>query len=194
MPIAFSTLSHVFNDYLKGNSIDSDIQDEFEQLLFACIDTNTQLWNLEDVARMHHLGVESIANTKMEIDVVNHRRNELINKLDDYLATHLNNTSSDDLDAFYAESPGMLIDRLSILFIKQHFIQQLINRIEEEDLKKEFEEKQQQLQLHINDLGLFLDLYLDKIRSGMAFFKIYKPLKIYNDQRIKKYIRQISKK
>lgn len=40
----------------------------------------------------------------------------------------------------------------------------------------------------MNDLGVFLDSYFDKIENGEAYFKVYNPLKIYNDARVKSYI------
>ena len=193
MKITYHTVSIVFSHYLNNTSYElNKSENELNSLLNICIRTNKNLWELEDKVRMHHLGLEFVAKTKMEIDIVNQKRNEIINSLDSFLDKHLCNIQQESISGFYSESPGMLIDRLAILFIKQHFIQQLIEKIDEKDLKSEFIEKQRQLNQHITDLGMFLDQYFDKIRNGEVFFKVYKPLKIYNDQRIMKYIQSIS--
>lgn len=193
MKLTYQYISDVFRHYLSDASDESDAQDEIGKLLHDCIATNKKLWKLEDVARMHHLGYESVAKTKMEIDMVNHKRNETINILDSFLDKHLCNVQHGSMSKFYSESPGMLIDRLAILFIKQDFIQQLIDKMDDKHLRIEFVEKEQLLNQNITDLGLFLDQYFDRIRNGEAFFKIYRPLKIYNDQRIMKYIKSMTK-
>lgn len=189
MKITYQYISTFFLHYLRGTLKEFEPPNEISKLLLDCIENNYRLWELEDAARMHHLGFESVANAKMEIDVINQRRNEAINELDSFLDQHLHNVELESLSKFSSESPGMLIDRLAILFIKQHFIEQLIDVIDDKQLKIEYLEKMKQLNQNIADLGLFTDLYFDRIRNGEAFFKIYNPLKIYNDQRVKNYIK-----
>lgn len=189
MEVTYQYISKVFCHYLSETSKEFESENEIDKLLLDCIANNKQLWKLEDVARMHHLGFESVAKAKMEIDVVNQRRNETINKLDLLLDKHLCNVQLESLAKFYSESPGMLIDRLAILFIKQNFMRQLINHIDDKHIRSEYLEKEQQLNQSITDLSLFTNLYFDRIKNGEVFFKIYEPLKIYNDQRVKKYIK-----
>lgn len=192
MEITYQNISKVFLNYLSETSKEFETENEFDRLLLDCIADNKQLWKLEDVSRMHHLGFESIAKAKMEIDVVNQRRNETINKLDSLLDKHLCNVQLESPSKLYSESPGMLLDRLAILFIKQRFIKQLIDKIDDKNLKSDYLEKEQLLNQSITELGLFTDLYFGRIRKGEIFFKIYEPLKIYNDQRIKVYIKLLA--
>jgi hypothetical protein len=143
---------------------------------------------------MHEFGFEAIAKTKMEIDLANQRRNETINQLDVMFDKVLGNVQSESLEKFYSESPAILIDRIAIMFIRHHFIQELLAVIQDEVFLHEYLDKEKQLTQNMNDLGEFLNSYFYKIKNGEVFFKVYKPLKIYNDERIKKYIKTLTTK
>jgi hypothetical protein len=140
---------------------------------------------------MNDLGFERIAKTKMEIDSNNQRRNDIIRELDLLLDRILGNVDGESLTKLYSESPGMLIDRLAILFIRYSFVNQLIAVIKEDELRTEYMEKGKLLSQNMSDLGMFLDSYFNKISNREVYFKIYKPLKIYNDNRIKAHIQQL---
>jgi hypothetical protein len=100
----------------------------------------------------------------------------------------LGNVQSESLEKFYSESPAILIDRIAIMFIRHHFIEELIAVIEDNELLNEYLDKEKLLTQNMNDFGGFLDSYFVKIENGEAYFKVYKPLKIYNDDRVKNYI------
>ena len=192
MKITYKYISRTFQNTLSQCCDEIEGENVVGRLLFHCIEINKTLWHLEDVSRMHDLGFENIAKAKMEIDLANQKRNETINQLDLLLDKHLGNVPLQSLDKFYSESPGMLIDRMAILFLRHNFIKQLVVHIENKELRDEYLEKEKQLIQNLNDLGIFLDSFFDKISNGEAFFKIYKPLKIYNDQRIKNYIKRLT--
>lgn len=188
MNLNFQYITEIFQYSLSPGLSSVKEQNEISALLSSCIETNKRLWDLEDVARMHERGFEAIAKAKMEIDTVNQKRNEIINGIDMVLDWHLSNTELQPPENFQSESPGMLIDRMAILSIRQSLIRRLIAVIEDNELRNEFIKKDEQLSQNIKDLGIFLDSYFTKIRNKEAYFKIYNPLKIYNDDRIKKYI------
>ncbi len=189
MKISYKYISEIFQNALNQNSVKIEDKNKIGQLLFCCFEINKTLWNLEDISRMHHLGFESIAKAKMEIDLYNQKRNDTINQIDLFLDEHLGNVTLQSLDKFYSESPGMIIDRMVIIFIRHHSIKQLIDLIKDKELKEEYIVKKNQLAQNLNELGIFLDSYFGKISNREAFFNIYKPLKIYNDDRIKIYIK-----
>lgn len=164
---------------------------QLDNLISSCMEVNLKLWKLEDEARMKNKGFKSIAIAKGEIDQNNHIRNEIIQNLDMQIEHMLNNNSLGTHEKYQAESPGMLIDRIAILFIKQMKIWKLTIVISDENLKAEYLEKWKIVTQQISDSGKFLDYYLDKIKNGTAFFKIYRPMKIYNDERIKKYLQSL---
>ena len=128
-----------------------------------------------------------IAHIKKEIDSHNQKRNDIIHQMDLTLAAELMEATPGG--RFYAESPGMIIDRMAILYIKRKKLEELLPLIGEADLKKEYGRKSVTVTQQLDDLGGFLDTYLAEVAIGKVFFKVYGPTKIYNDERIWKYIR-----
>lgn len=80
---------------------------------------------------------------------------------------------------------------MSIIFIKISIVQKLISLIEEEDLRSEYEVKEKVLGNQINDIGQFLDMYIERLVNKDLFFEIQQPVKIYNDERVRKYFKFI---
>jgi len=185
--INLDTLSKIFLDYLKNTS-PIEYNDKTEQLAKLSIERNKKLWELEDSARMIELGSEHVSKIKQEIDKNNQIRNDLIREMDTVITDQIG-ISSGEQKLFYSESPGMIIDRLSILFIKLSAIRNLLTIILEKDLQKEYQEKEKIIMNQINTIGSFLDYYLTQLANKKAFFEIMQPVKIYNDNRIKKYIK-----
>lgn len=191
----FKTISKIFSDFLDGTPTISNLKSEARlvYLIRLNIETNRKLWDLEDLARMAELGSEHVATTKQEINKNNQIRNDLIKKIDIEVTSQMEIVPSDSQKRFYSESPGMIIDRLAILFIKLSVIRELLSVIKEEGLKKEYREKEDIILKQINLLGNFLDSYFNKLKHKEIFFEIQQPVKIYNDTRIKKYIKLLQK-
>ena len=189
----FKTISKIFFTFLNTGSTISESKEEINHLIGLNIETNRKLWDLEDLARMTELGSEHVATTKHEIDKKNQVRNDLIKKIDAEVANQMEIVSSDSQKLFYSESPGMIIDRLAILFIKLSVIRKLLLVIKEESLKNEYREKEDIILKQINRLGSFLDFYLNKLKHKEIFFEIQQHVKIYNDPRIMKYIKLLQK-
>jgi len=186
----FKTISNIFSDFLDGKSVASDLKPKARliNLIRSNIETNRKLWNLEDSARMVEFGPKHIAGVKQEIDKNNQIRNDLIKEIDTEITKQMQVVPLDSQEQFYAESPGMIIDRLAILHIKLFVIRDLLALINETDLMEEYKEKESIILRQINLLGNFLDSYFDKLKRKKIFFEIQQPVKIYNDKRIKKYI------
>lgn len=190
--ITFHKISNIFSGVLNSNSNSGNQTEELDRLVLFCIGINLKLWRLEDIARMKNLGFESIAKAKMEIDKKNQIRNDNIHKIDLEFEQIIPDNLFKSQQVFYSESPGMLIDRMAILFIKQNMIKKIVLQIREEYLKEEYLEKEKEVSQQIKDTGAFLDLYFQKIQTGEIFFKVCSPLKIYNDKRIRNYIRNLT--
>ncbi|OQX71480.1 hypothetical protein B6D52_01380 [Candidatus Parcubacteria bacterium 4484_255] len=185
----FKTIFKIFSDFHNNTSITLESDDKLSHLIRLNIETNRKLWDLEDSVRITELGLEHIAITKQKIDKNNQIRNNLIRKIDTEIANQMRVTQFNSHKQFYGESPGMIIDRLSILYIKLSVIKDLLSVIKEENLKKEYREKEDIILRQVNHLGNFLDFYFNKLKNKKIFFEIQQPVKIYNDNRIKKYIK-----
>lgn len=78
---------------------------------------NFLLWHEEDIARNREVGDTRIAAVKRAIDGYNQKRNDWIEKLDDFLLTELHclGVQPNAGARLNTETPGSTIDRLSIL-------------------------------------------------------------------------------
>lgn len=152
-----------------------------------CRQVNKTLWRLEDLAREKEQEARILV-LKRAIDRQNQIRNEIIYKMDLAFSAMLMENVCNPAGKFYAETPGMIIDRMSILHIKKEKLECLLALIEEENLKEEYSWKLDVVAQQLSDLGGFLDAYLSRLATGEVFFKIYSLTKIYNDERIWRYI------
>ncbi|MCX6717843.1 MAG: DUF4254 domain-containing protein [Candidatus Taylorbacteria bacterium] len=185
------TISKIFSDFLTGVPTVYESENQLSRLIRLNMEMNRKLWNLEDSARMTELGSEHVAKPKQEIDKNNQIRNNLISKMDIEITKQMG-ISSGPQEQLYSESPGMIIDRLSILFIKLSVIRSLLLVIEEKDLLEEYTEKENMILNQIEHIGNFLNSYFTKLAHKEVFFEIMQPVKIYNDDRIRKYIKALA--
>ncbi len=184
--LSLEKITSIFENYLiKGANAESS-KSRVAQLVKKSIQINQELWRLEDLARIQGMGVFRIASIKHKIDAANQKRNDLIYLIDLQLQKRLN--KSKEVDAYYSESPGMIIDRLGILYIKSNAIRELLCSIKEEEVRSDYLDKGKTIALQIEKLSLFLELYLKEINSGKVSLWLWRPVKIYNDKRIRKYI------
>src|SRR5262249_43095813 len=88
-----------------------------EQLVIEQHLSNFRLWHEEDQARTPNAPAEKIAQVKRNIDRLNQQRNDLIEEIDRGLLESLKHIDSSSAE-LHSETPGMMIDRLSILSLK----------------------------------------------------------------------------
>lgn len=189
--IDFQRIKLIFLDFLQESIHPEEAGDTLFELIKENIKTNQTLWDLEDEARMLDLGPQHVASAKEEIDKYNQIRNNLIREIDEEIVKQMDITPLEDQKKFYAESPGMIIDRLSILFIKSFIIKKLVELIEEDDLQDEYSQKVDIVLKQIDDIGAFLNLYFERLERKEVYFEVQKPVKIYNDQRVRRYIKNL---
>src|ERR1039457_3537715 len=80
---------------------------------------NFDLWHIEDEARTPGASDAGLAGVKRRVDQTNQRRNDLAEELDRLLLGWLEPQGLPNRDApLNSESPGLMIDRLSILALK----------------------------------------------------------------------------
>jgi len=190
MTIIFSKISSIFYDFINDPNKGKVYDDEIENFVYLIIKTNKVLWDLEDSARLSELGDKHVADAKRSIDIRNQERNNLIREIDVALHKHLNVTRGSS-DVFYSESPGMIIDRLSIIFIKLSVVKKISLLIKEDGLRLEYLDKRKVLEGQISSIGSFLDLYINRLVKGDVFFEIQQAVKIYNDTRVREYIKSL---
>lgn len=145
---------------------------------------NFDLWHEEDKARDPSATDSQIASVKRAIDKLNQQRNDLIEKLDEYIYEHLNKAkvvpASDA--PWNSETPGSVIDRLSILSLKVFHMREQAERLDAtpEHIQKSRSRLEVLLRQH-DDLTTALQVLLNDLFAGRKQMKIYRQFKMYND-------------
>ena len=142
---------------------------------------NYQLWHAEDRARRDDMGFEFVYHAKREIDYCNQQRNNRMEAMDEWLF-HLLKPASPVSCPVHSETPGMMIDRLSIMALKAHHMALQTARSDVDSTHKKtcldklrtIEEQQKQLQACLQQL-------LQETSQQTRTFRVYHQFKMYND-------------
>lgn len=141
---------------------------------------NFDLWHEEDKARDPGASDAEIVAVKRAIDRLNQRRNDLVEKIDEILLTLAGEQNPGA--PLHSETPGMMIDRLSILALK-------IYHTREETRRESATEAHRQknaarlavLEEQRGDLAGCLDVLWAEVLGRTRRFKLYRQMKMYND-------------
>jgi len=140
---------------------------------------NDLLWKEEDLARRRRVPDSEIAANKRAIDRYNQQRNDSIERIDEIL---LKRFSAKESSRLSSETPGAIIDRLSILSLKIHHMRMQTRR---KDVDRAHIEgcaaKLDRLTEQRTDLAFCFDRLLGECARGETRFKIYRQFKMYND-------------
>lgn len=141
---------------------------------------NFELWHEEDKARRDDQGHEYVYRAKRSIDAWNQRRNDGIERIDRWLIERL--SAFADGTPMNSETPGMIIDRLSIMALKEYHMAEEADR---EDAPAEHRarcvDKLAIIRRQRADLGHALEELLDAVVLGTRGFRVYYQFKMYND-------------
>jgi hypothetical protein len=149
----------------------------FDQLVLDQHQANFDLWHREDEARSPIASDHTIAEIKHNIDRLNQLRNDLAEQIDLSL---LDIAPAHPEAQLHSESPGLMIDRLSILSLKIfHTAEQLHRSTPEHQLRNQ--NRFAVLNEQRDDLSACLDALWSDVLSGRRRFKLYQQLKMYND-------------
>jgi hypothetical protein len=166
-----------------GDTLPTETSGEWLDLVARQHQANFNLWHIEDEARIPGATDSELADVKRRIDRVNQKRNDLSEELDRTLvawteARGLPNPES----PLHSESPGLIIDRLSILALKVYHTREEAERAdapaghaERNRMRLSILEEQRA------DLAACLDELWRDTLNGTRRFKLYRQLKMYND-------------
>ena len=142
---------------------------------------NFMLWHEEDIARRDDIPLSRIRDAKRNIDSFNQARNNSFEAIDDFI---LLRTRSVDFASkpIHSETPGMMIDRLSIMALKEYHMQEQAIRHDASSVhRKKCADRVLVLQEQQIDLMDALASLLGELASGQKRFKVYRQFKMYND-------------
>ena len=140
---------------------------------------NFDLWHQEDAARNPEATDAAIAEVKHAIDRLNQQRNDLVEQIDCVLLCEAIQSAEAPL---HSETPGLIVDRLSILALKIYHTAEEAHRDSASpqhrarncDRLSVLLEQRQDLAVCLQDLWV-------QVLAGKRRFKLYRQMKMYND-------------
>lgn len=167
----------------EGIELDSDAPTAWLRAVARQHRANFDLWHFEDQARRPEASDAELAEVKRQVDRTNQCRNDLAEVLDRALLGWLEAQGLPDPTApLHSESPGLMIDRLSILALKIYHTREEAQRA---DAPLGHAERNRSrlaiLQEQRADLAACLAALWRETTAGVRRFKLYRQLKMYND-------------
>jgi hypothetical protein len=171
--------------------------DGFLHLVCEQHQRNYLLWHQEDIARSPDVTDEGIASVKRKIDQLNQQRNDLIEKIDIGLINQLEAWGARPRPGarLNTETPGSVIDRLSILALRIYHMEEQVARDDADDEHRAMvRAKLEILHEQLRDLSGSLIELLDDIVAGRKRLKVYRQFKMYNDPSLNPYLYAVAQK
>jgi hypothetical protein len=139
-------------------------------LVAELVGSNLEQWELEDATRDPCATDEEVADAKRGIDRLNSGRHHLVEQIDASIEAGLDQTP----DALLAtESPGMVLDRLSVLVIRR------VRTAAASTTQSDFAGRLPELDARIAALSSAFDSYVDELQAGTRRFLPYEHFKLY---------------
>jgi hypothetical protein len=145
---------------------------------------NFRLWHVEDGVRRPGASESFIAQSKRAIDTFNQQRHAQIEQLDTWLFACLydHNSRSRTETELHSETPGNLLDRLSILTLKVYYMGREAERQDATVVHRQTcRQRLAILEEQHDDIYTCLCRLCLDLWSGRKTFKIYRQFKMYND-------------
>lgn len=144
---------------------------------------NFELWHIEDEARSPGATDAELAGVKRRVDQTNQRRNDLAEELDRALLAWLEPKNlPNPAAALHSETPGLMIDRLSILSLKIYHTREEAERADAPPGHAQRNlDRLAILEEQRADLAACLDALWRETLAGTRRFRLYRQLKMYND-------------
>lgn len=173
---------HVYDDINRLASNPYDKKD-FEHLLYEKNWIDAVQWHYEDIIRDPDIDPNEGMSLKRLIDSSNQNRTEMVEYIDSYFLKLYSNVSPKPDAKVNTESPAWALDRLSILILKiYHMKEESLRKDVSEQHRNTCNEKLQVLLEQQKDLSESIDQLLEDLSKGEKKMKVYKQMKMYNDE------------
>ena len=192
---AFSIFEESIAKYHVVDDVDQEFKnpyakDDIAHLLYRKNWIDTVQWHYEDIIR--DPGIDPIAalELKRKIDASNQDRTDLVEYIDSYFLKKYQSVEIKGDATINTESPAWAIDRLSILALKIYHMREEANRTDAapEHIEKCIEKLNVLLEQK-KDLSTAIDQLLADIEAGKKYMKVYKQMKMYNDEELNPVLR-----
>ncbi|WP_289664024.1 DUF4254 domain-containing protein [Flavobacterium panacagri] len=197
--LAYSVFEQSIIDYHKFDNVDQPInnpypKDKFEHLLYLKNWIDTVQWHFEDIIRDPQIDPVAALTLKRRIDASNQERTDMVEYIDSYFLQKYSNVKVKDGAKINSESPAWAFDRLSILALKIYHMHEEATRVEaSQEHRDKCQEKLNVLLEQRTDLSTAIEELLTDIENGDKFMKVYKQMKMYNDDELNPVLYQNKK-
>ena len=194
---ANSIFQNVIKTYKVLNAVDQSFtniynkeEDLIAHLLYRKCWIDTVQWAYEDIIRDPNIDPVSALKLKRKIDASNQDRTDTVEYVDSYFLELYKDVVVKDNAKINSESPAWVIDRLSILALKIYHMH--LETVREDATQSHKDACQKKLDVLLEqrvDLSTALDDLLDDISQGNKYMKVYKQMKMYNDDELNPVLR-----
>ena len=173
---------HVYDD-ISRNPNNPFENKSFEHLLYEKNWIDTVQWHYEDIIRDPDIDPSEGMKLKRLIDSSNQNRTEMVEYIDSYFLNLYSSVTTRENAKVNTESPAWAIDRLSILILKIYHMEEESNRKDvSEDHRNNCQKKLNVLIEQREDLSESIDQLLIDLSTGIKKMRVYKQMKMYNDE------------
>lgn len=194
---ANSIFQQVIEKYHIINTVDQPFENIFDKkdnliefLLYRKCWIDTVQWHYEDIIRDPNIDPVAALTLKRKIDASNQDRTDMVEYLDSYFLQKYSTITPKETAKINSESPAWALDRLSILALKIYHMDEEVNRADASE--KHVESCQIKLNILLEqrtDLSTAIDDLLTDIEAGDKYMKVYKQMKMYNDDEMNPVLR-----
>ena len=195
-----SKANKIFQDVIEKyhiiNTVDQPFENDYpetvllEHLLYRKCWIDTVQWHYEDIIRDPQIDPVAALTLKRQIDASNQDRTDMVEYIDSYFLDLYKEVSPKENATINTESPAWGVDRLSILALKiYHMNEEATRENASEEHRAACKKKLDILLEQRVDLSTAIDTLLNDIKTGDKYMKVYKQMKMYNDDELNPVLR-----
>ena len=194
---ANTIFQEVIKTYKILNTVDQPFTNKYDKnddlishLLYRKCWIDTVQWAYEDIIRDPNIEPVAALKLKRMIDASNQDRTDTVEYIDSYFLNKYKDVNVKPNAKINSESPAWVIDRLSILALKiYHMHLETVRDNASEEHKTACQKKLNVLLEQRVDLSTAIDTLLSDIEKGDKYMKVYKQMKMYNDDELNPVLR-----
>jgi hypothetical protein len=183
--------------YKTLNTIDQPFENKYDKnddviahLLYRKCWIDTVQWAYEDIIRDPNINPDAALKLKRMIDASNQDRTDTVEFIDSYFLDKYKDVEVKGDAKINSESPAWAIDRLSILALKIYHMH--LETVRDDASQSHKDACQKKLDVLLDqrvDLSTAIDDLLEDISKGDKYMKVYKQMKMYNDDELNPVLR-----
>jgi hypothetical protein len=189
--------SEVIDRYHVINTVDQPFRNSYseatsllEHLLYRKCWIDTVQWHYEDIIRNPNIDPVAALTLKRKIDASNQDRTDMVEYIDSYFMEKYKGVKANSNATINTESPAWGVDRLSILALKVYHMHEEATRENASAMHRDAcRTKLNTLLEQRLDLSSAIDQLLVDISKGTKYMKVYKQMKMYNDDELNPVLR-----